>query len=148
MLYHLPVRKQVMIKQALETLTTVRRMLQSYALTRPQVRFSLRVLDAKNEKQNWIYAAGRNATISDVILSTLGREVTTQCSLYSSDIPIPEPDQNRQFPNEESRFKIEAFLPKVDAGSVCPYMECAHNKLKFSCDRAIQDCRQRLLCCS
>ena len=58
-----PVRRQVALKHTDQSLKRIKHILQSFAFARPHVRFSLKVLKAKNDKGNWMYApkAGGNA---------------------------------------------------------------------------------------
>lgn len=113
-LHYLPVRREATLKKAAEILLRIRRMLQLYALTRPLVRFSLRVPKAKNQKHNWTYVPKPDATLSTVALSILGNAAAAQCSTYSSGEGLPPP-------NEAGEFHIEAFLPKPDAGMTSPF---------------------------
>ncbi|KAI8940178.1 hypothetical protein NX059_003885 [Plenodomus lindquistii] len=97
---HTPVRKQSAIKQSSKWLTKARRLLQAYAFARPAVRFRLRVLKAKNNKGDFIYAPGSNASIEDAVLKVIGKECALQC-----DWTVLEADG----------FNMHAFLPKPTA---------------------------------
>ena len=95
-----PVRKQMALKNAEKTLTKVKHMLQSYAFSRPTVRVSLRVLKAKNDGGNWVYAPKVGANAEDVTLKIAGTRCASQC-VWSVV--------------ETHGFTLQAFLPKADA---------------------------------
>ena len=78
-----PVRRQTALKTAAKTLAKIKRLLQAYALARPKVRFSLKVLKAKTEKDNWMYAPKAEATILDAATKVAGKKVTDQCEWKS-----------------------------------------------------------------
>ncbi|OCL11025.1 hypothetical protein AOQ84DRAFT_288084, partial [Glonium stellatum] len=98
----LPVRKQAALKHSSKYLANIKRLVQAYAFARPTVRFSLRILKAKNDKGNWTYAPKPGATVADAALSIVGRECASQCEWSVLD---------------SNGFNIEAFLPKPDADS-------------------------------
>ena len=95
-----PVRKQVALKNAEKTLMKIKHMLQSYAFARPSIRISLRVLKAKNESANWLYAPRPGANAEDVVSKIAGTRCTSQC-IWSIV--------------EDQGFTMQAFLSKVDA---------------------------------
>jgi len=96
----LPVRKQTALKAATKSLTRIKRVMQAYALARPAVRFSLRILKAKNEKSNWLYAPKADASVEDAAIKVVGKDCATQCVWHAS--------------NHEG-YEIEALLPRGDA---------------------------------
>jgi DNA mismatch repair protein MutL len=95
-----PVRKQVALKMAPKTLTRIKLLLQSYAFARPAVRLSLKVIKAKNDKDNWIYAPKIGSGIQDTALKVVGKPCASQCAwaelVYEG-------------------FVLQAFLPRPDA---------------------------------
>lgn len=99
-----PVRVQANSKESPKTLVKIKKMLQAYALARPTVRISFKVLKAKSQKGNFMYApkAGGMATIEDAVLKIFGSGVTTECewTVLAND-----------------GFKLHAFLPRQDANS-------------------------------
>ena len=123
-LQHLPVRKETSLKDSGKNLLRIKETLQSYAITRPQLRFSLKILGAKNEKGNWSYAPRRNATLADAALAVAGKDAAAQCLMITKTIGKgyadtltgqideagPENVVNRP-------YKVEAFLPTTQAGS-------------------------------
>lgn len=74
--------------------------MQAYALARPVVRFSLRVLKAKNDKGNWMYAPKAGGNVEDAAFKVVGKECASQCawSVFETD-----------------HYEVQAFLPRQDA---------------------------------
>ncbi|KAE8371872.1 DNA mismatch repair protein [Aspergillus bertholletiae] len=106
---HIPVRRQSVLKNTMKTLTRIKKLIQIYAMAQPNTRLSLKVLKAKNENNNWIYAPGRNATIADAALKIVGTDVTSSCVLKKW--PSKE-NANSEQPQAEytSEFGIIALL--------------------------------------
>ncbi|TID17418.1 Myosin-1 [Venturia nashicola] len=99
----LPVRKQTALKSATKTLTKIKRMLQAYALARPRIRFSLRVLKAKTATGNFIYAPKAGASsVQDAALKLFGNHCTSQCSWHVL---------------QSHGFELQAFCPTPEATS-------------------------------
>ena len=95
-------RKQNAEKYASKCLPNIKRMLQAYALARPKVRISMRVLKAKNERGNFMYAPKSGAaTVMDAALKVIGRECALQCQWFVLE-------SNRG-------YRIEALLPTNEA---------------------------------
>ncbi len=127
-LQQLPVRKEAAGKQAAKNLQRIKELLQSYAMARPRVRFSLKILGAKNEKGNWSYVPRRNATMADAALAVMGKDAAAQCSLYemAEDMSmittmigaVGGQDEEELPDRNEGHFKIEAFLPTPTAGKL------------------------------
>ena len=107
----IPVRKQTALKAASRTLENVKRILQNHAFARPSVRFSVKVLKSKSDKANWAYGPRPGSiSLADATSSILGQEVAAQCRARSAS---SEPaDKTSPL---ESRYAIEAFLPRSDA---------------------------------
>lgn len=58
-------------------------MLQAYALARPSIRFSLRILKAKTTTGNFVYAPKAGASsVQDAALKIFGNNCTSQCSWH------------------------------------------------------------------
>jgi DNA mismatch repair protein MutL len=95
-----PVRKQVALKAASKTLTKIRQLLQSYAFARPATRLSLKVIKAKNDKDNYTYAPKIGGGIEDTAFKVLGQPCASQCVWAEL---------------EYEGFTVEAFLPRPDA---------------------------------
>lgn len=98
----IPVRRQAALKHSTRYLAKIKRIMQAYALCRPTVRLSLRVLKAKNDKGNWVYAPKQGAGVDDAAFKVVGRDCAAQCSWSVL---------------ESHGFTMQAFLPKSDADS-------------------------------
>lgn len=96
----LPVRKQAALKHSSKWLAKIRRLMQAYALARPTVRFSLRVLKAKSKKNDFVYAPKKDANVEDAVLKVIGKDCALQCDWTAM---------------ETDGFEIQAFLPKPNA---------------------------------
>ncbi|KAF1989573.1 hypothetical protein K402DRAFT_390533 [Aulographum hederae CBS 113979] len=96
----LPVRKQNALKDTVRTLAKIKRMLQAYALARPTVRFSLKVLKAKNDSGNLTYVPKPGSEVEDAAFKLFGSACASQCqwSVLGSQ-----------------GFELQAFLPKPSA---------------------------------
>ena len=95
-----PVRKQVALKAASKTLTKIKQLLQSYAFARPATRLSLKVIKAKNDKDNWTYAPKIGGGIEDTAFKVVGQPCASQCAWAEL---------------EYEGFTVEVFLPRPDA---------------------------------
>lgn len=95
-----PVRRQVALKQTDLCLKRIKHMLQAFAFARPYIRLSLRILKAKNDKGNWMYAPKAGGNAENVAFKTVGAACASQCRWSVID---------------ESGFSLQAFLPKPDA---------------------------------
>ena len=62
-----PVRHQNALRTSGRTLLRLKALLQDYALIRPSIRFTLKVLKAKNDKGNWSYVPKLTATTFDAV---------------------------------------------------------------------------------
>jgi DNA mismatch repair protein MutL len=95
-----PVRRQVVLKNTEACLKKIKRTLQAYALARRHVRFSLRILKAKNKKLDWVYASKVNSNIEDAAIKVVGIACASQCMCAML---------------EANGFVLHAFLPRPDA---------------------------------
>lgn len=78
----IPVRKQTAVKNTSKTLSTIKKLLQSYAFARGTVRFSLKILKGKNDKSNWQYVPVDSAgNLRDAAAKIIGKDVTGQSEL-------------------------------------------------------------------
>ncbi|KAJ5528243.1 DNA mismatch repair protein C-terminal [Penicillium frequentans] len=110
-LKHIPVRRQLVLKNATKILTKIKRLIQAYVIAQPSKRFSLKVLKAKNENQNWMYAPSADATLSDAAVKTFGRELSSCCDIkkLSHESSKLQSDPNKNI------YDIVAFLPRPDS---------------------------------
>lgn len=96
-----PVRRQFALKSTEKTLKKVRQTLHAYGLARPQVRLSFRILKAKNDKGNWMYASKPGGNVEDAAFKIVGAACASQC-VWSTV-------------KEHGLMILQAFLPRQDA---------------------------------
>ncbi|KAK2809155.1 hypothetical protein FQN50_003990 [Emmonsiellopsis sp. PD_5] len=108
-----PVRKQTALKCVPKSINRMKKMLNAYALSRPEIRLSFKVLKGKNES-TWVYSAKRNATISDALLTVVGAEVALQCTTTTwPPVGGCEPVDGDE--NDSTQFRLIATLPRADS---------------------------------
>ncbi|KAF2435796.1 hypothetical protein EJ08DRAFT_675008 [Tothia fuscella] len=101
--HNLPVHKQTALKAVPKTMARIKRLLQAYALARPATRISMRVLKAKNDKGNFLYAPNSvGGTVEDAVFKVVGKECASQCEWSVL---------------EANGFQLQAFLPTVAANA-------------------------------
>jgi DNA mismatch repair ATPase MutL len=96
----LPIRKQTALKHSTKWLAKSKRLMQAYALARPSVRFSLKVLKAKTNRGDFIYAPKPSASVEDAAFKVIGKDCAGQCGWTTM---------------ETDGFIVYAFLPKPAA---------------------------------
>jgi DNA mismatch repair ATPase MutL len=79
----IPVRKQSALKATMKTLEAIKSLLFSFAFARPEVRFSLKVLKAKNNKLNWTYTATPSQSLTEIATKVVGKEIASVCAPHS-----------------------------------------------------------------
>jgi DNA mismatch repair ATPase MutL len=86
-LSNVPVRKQTVLKSTSKILSSIRKLLLSYAFARPETRITFKVLKAKSDKLNWSYApGGSKSTLSENAVKIIGKEAASQTiQIHSSD---------------------------------------------------------------
>lgn len=109
----IPVRRQVAEKEAHKNLAKARHLLHAYALARPMIRLSLKVLGG-DIKQTWSYSPGSEASIREAVVQVLGAGVMSECVLKTVVTADTDPQMERNTCNASS-MAIEAVLPKPDA---------------------------------
>lgn len=105
-LKYIPVRRQTALKDVTRNLTRIKKLLHAYAFAHPTLRFSMKVLKAKNENNNWMYAPSADTEIADAAIKIVGRDVSSCCIV-------------KNFPSdslEPNGYELLAFLPKANAG--------------------------------
>lgn len=105
-LKNIPVRRQTALKSTGKTLPKIKKLLQTYAMCQPSKRLSLRVIKAKNESGNWMYAGGQSASLMDAAMKVVGTDVASQCIV-----------KKWPFEGGSAEYKIVAILAKGDAGN-------------------------------
>ncbi|EXJ56816.1 hypothetical protein A1O7_07160 [Cladophialophora yegresii CBS 114405] len=82
-LMKIPVRKQSALKATTKTLEAIKSLLFAFAFARPEVRFSLKVLKAKNNRLNWTYAATPNQSLREITTKIVGTELASVCAHHT-----------------------------------------------------------------
>lgn len=118
----LPVRRQTALKAPAKLLSKIKKMLHAHALSRPSIRFSLKVLKAKNDKGNWMYAPRSGtkleAALNDAAIKVVGKKAAEQ----SAWIDWSSASMKNQTTNTVGKatgnevYRIEAFLPVSACG--------------------------------
>ena len=86
------------------------------------MRFTLKVLKAKNDHGNWTYAPKSGEHILEAARKIIGRDVVDQCQwkVYESINGDADADENRVANGDsgpaKGSYKIEALLPKSTYG--------------------------------
>lgn len=112
-------RRQTALKSATNTLTKIKKLVQAYALAQISRRFSLKVLRAKNENNNWTYAPAPVPSLADVVMKTFGRELSSSCILKE----ISSGSLGEQEIISEQALHIFAFLPRPDSGMIDAFLD-------------------------
>ncbi|KAL9102925.1 MAG: hypothetical protein Q9163_001985 [Psora crenata] len=131
-LKNLPVRKEIALKEkpSASQLGKIKHKLHAYALVRPHIRFSLKVLKARTERSNWSYvpncealhASPTAAPTVQAATTLFGRKFIDQCAHFTWTSSGKEPTIEPLTPNSPARvttdesYRFQALLPK--AGTV------------------------------
>ncbi|KAK1142010.1 hypothetical protein N8T08_008216 [Aspergillus melleus] len=86
-------------------------MIQSYAMCNPSKRFSFKILKARSENNNWVYAP-QHGTIMDAVLKIAGYDVASHC--VERRWPCQEPAQEIDADAHDSGFRLVSLLPDTD----------------------------------
>ncbi|KAI1188890.1 hypothetical protein F5B17DRAFT_451117 [Nemania serpens] len=112
-----PVREQMAAKEAKKILDKIQELLRSYAMTRPQLKLMLKILQTPTTI--WSYSPKRNATPIEAVLQLFGAEVASNCVLrrFQTICSSPDNDSSTQNPEERTKdsFTLEALLINPDA---------------------------------
>lgn len=113
-LKHIPVRRQTALKNAGKTLVRIKGLLQSYAISQPSKKLSLKILKANNTRSDWLYAPGSEPSLLDAALKVVGREVCSSGILKQlSSQPTNETETK---PLDRKVYQVVAFLPNIQFG--------------------------------
>ena len=129
-LTNLPVRRQSAIREkvAATQLARIKRTLQAYAIARPHVRMSLKVLKSKSEKYNWSYAPKKFSPVEldvasftqDAAAKIFGKKVTDDCQSIIWRCAESDALRESNLTTElnasptDSNYTFEALLQKAD----------------------------------
>ena len=127
-LQHLPVRRQAAERIGTKMLAKIKRMLQAYALARPHLRLSLKILKAKDRKGDWTYpksgALGdcESHAVFGAATDMFGKRVTSQCeqifsSWSSTGERIEEAPSENLGSRKDTLYAFEAIVAKSDYGT-------------------------------
>ncbi|OBT96214.1 hypothetical protein VE01_06831 [Pseudogymnoascus verrucosus] len=112
-----PVRRQTSISDSSKTISNIKNILQSYALARFQVRFTLKV--AKTGKGNWSYIPHPKGYIKEAAIQVAGKDVAKQCIEIASpsedDASIFDAADENETTTANPYIRIRAFLPSPDS---------------------------------
>lgn len=107
-----PVREQVAEKEAHRNLAKAKHLLNAYALARPTIRLSFKVLGG-DIKQTWSYCPRPDASVREAVVQVFGAGVMSECVLKT--VTTDTGSQMEHYACDGSRITIEAVLPKPDA---------------------------------
>lgn len=129
-LQNLPVRRQAAEKTSARMLVKIKRILQAYALARPHLRLSLKILKAKDRKGDWTYPKTRALSASrleasfDAATDIFGKKLTSQCEMkfssWSSTGKHIGEATSKDLSSSSSRdeaYTLEAIMAKPDCGT-------------------------------
>ncbi|KAI3396700.1 hypothetical protein diail_11808 [Diaporthe ilicicola] len=106
----IPVREQVAVKEAQKNLAKAKLLLDSYALARPLIRISLKILGG-NIKQT--YSPHPKASVREAVAQVFGASLTSQCVLKT--VATEAADRKEGSAIDAPELIIEAVLPRPDA---------------------------------
>jgi DNA mismatch repair ATPase MutL len=123
-LKHMPVRRQTALKQT-KIASKIKGMLKAYALARPMVRISMKILKAKNDKDNFIYAAKTGATVTDAAMMIFGQQILAECEWHVWSSTVAEGEEDVRPSSSISTttpfvYTFEAFMPRKQSGGTLP----------------------------
>ena len=140
-LQNLPVRKQAAEKVSAKMLAKIKKTLQAYALARPHLRLSLKILKAKDRKGDWTYpksgslSASRLDASFNAATDIFGKKLTSQCEVMSSrwsstGEQIDEATSEPLGPSasRDESYRLEATMAKQDCGTYFLYIPFSKRK--------------------
>ncbi|KAL4969429.1 putative DNA mismatch repair protein [Aspergillus stella-maris] len=107
----IPVRRQTAVKNSKKTIVRIRKMVQAYTMARPSVRLASKVLKARNDSGNWMYAPGKSATLVDAALKVAGTDVASSCAI--KEWSTSSTKESESSPKSDSNLRLVALLPKL-----------------------------------
>ncbi|KAF3762305.1 hypothetical protein M406DRAFT_239737, partial [Cryphonectria parasitica EP155] len=106
----LPVREQITIKEASKNIARIKQLLFTYALARPQLRLSFKILGEEN-RQSWTYSPRPQATVKEAVIQIFGAELMSRCLIHTA---CSNPDGKDDTPGHgKDKLAIEAVLPRL-----------------------------------
>lgn len=107
----LPVREQVILKKAQKSIVNIKHLLYAYALARPHIRLSFKVI-GRGPKQSWSYSPRPDASVKEAVVQVFGTGVMSQCIWRKL---ITETSLEDDASHDGPDLVIEAVLPKPQA---------------------------------
>ncbi|KAI0016062.1 hypothetical protein F4780DRAFT_711149 [Xylariomycetidae sp. FL0641] len=108
----LPVREQAAIKEAKKTLDKIQELLRSYAMARPRLKLSFKVL--REPGKNWTYSPKSNATAKEAVLQMFGTYVAACCLEKTVTVVRSSPDKPKVTASSSTssapNYTLEAVL--------------------------------------
>ena len=113
-----PVRRQTALKSTTKTVASIRKTLEIYALARPSIRFSMKVLKTKNDKGNWTYAPKTSASVLDAATKVVGKKVVEHChwKVWKSPPRDVQGGPSKKGSDLDENIEIEALLARPGSG--------------------------------
>lgn len=100
----MPARRQHILREKVRAMSAIKRLLQSYAMARPSLKLSLKVVD--DGSQAWRYSPTLTRTVHEAALQLFGRKITANCA------HVVFPVLNQADGCKESGYVLDAFAPK------------------------------------
>ena len=114
----LPVRRQTVLKSANKILYRIKLLLQDYAIAKPVVRITFKVLKAKSEKGNWSYVPKRDAITLDAAGQVYSRSLSAALSTanWPKDQHLVNGTSPGSIDSPPKVVRIDALLPLPTCG--------------------------------
>ncbi|KAK5987364.1 DNA mismatch repair protein PMS1 [Cladobotryum mycophilum] len=125
----LPARKQYVLKNSNKTICEIKDLLRMYALARPCLRLSFKILG--DPKHAWSYAPVHSSTIHEAALQIFRRDLVTNCVQVSHKLGsgnLASPQRDIELP---SVITIDAFIPGPDCDVKSVKGKGAHISVDF-----------------
>ncbi|KAL1860466.1 hypothetical protein Daus18300_009240 [Diaporthe australafricana] len=108
----IPVREQVAFREVQKNLAKTKQLLGSYALARPMIRISFKVLGG-DDKQTWSYSPRPQSSLREAVVQIFGAGLIPQCVLKT--VATETDCRTGGSVLDGPELTIEAILPKLDA---------------------------------
>ncbi|KAI2640665.1 hypothetical protein GGS26DRAFT_586667 [Hypomontagnella submonticulosa] len=113
----LPVREKLAIKDSAKTIDRIRELLRSYAMARPNLRLSFKVI--QSAKQSWNYSPKPDAGVREAAIQLFGAEFASHYFEKALQISRPASEGNSPLKHQKSppndQYIFEAFILKPDS---------------------------------
>ncbi|PFH61668.1 hypothetical protein XA68_16678 [Ophiocordyceps unilateralis] len=106
----MPARRQHLLGERGRSMSAIKRLLQSYALARPYLKLSFKVVD--DGTQSWRYSPNHSPTVNEAALQIFGKNVATSCTQLIFPGSPSEPVTGRP-----PGFVLDAFVPRPDCNA-------------------------------